>query len=51
MLDYVVDTDNLDKLSFGSTKRFYSIINQNCPKPETDCRFQYSNMDIAVSSA
>jgi len=45
--DYnVVDTDNLDKLKaridkFGSTKRFHSIVNQNCPEPETNHRFRY----------
>jgi len=41
--NYVVDTDNLDKLKtrirFGSTNRFYSITNQNYLEPETDRSF------------
>ena len=35
-------------MSSGSTKRFYSIINQNSLEPETDRRSRFSDTDIEV---
>jgi len=38
-------------MSFGSTKEFYSIINQNYLEPETDHRSRFKDTDIEVPSA
>jgi len=38
-------------MSFGSTKRFHSIINQNYLKWESDRRSRFRDTDIEVLSA
>jgi len=38
-------------MSFGSTKKFYLIINQNCLELETDHIARFRDTDIEVPSA